>query len=98
MTKEEYCNLKRFENQWNISFEELMSKLKIAEDQVFKCYDLSENVRYLKVIHVLDNICFDLKECDINGAWVRCPYRKGSVKRFEIAARLYENDWQYLLK
>lgn len=95
MTKEEYSNLKRFKNQWDISFEELVCKLKIVQGQVFECYDLCSNIRYLKVVYALDNISFDLKECDINGDSVRFPYKRGNVKRFEIAARLYENDWQF---
>lgn len=98
MTREEYHNLKRFNNQWDLPFEKLVQTLKIDEGQIFECYDLSENIRYLKIAHTLDNICFDLKECDKNGNWVRCPYKKGGVKRFEIATRLYENDWQYLSK
>lgn len=93
MTKQVYNNLKRFNTKWQMPFMKLVATLKIEEQQMFKCYDLSNSVRYLKVTNALNNICYDLKECDANGNWVRCPYKKGSVKRFEIATRLYQNDW-----
>jgi hypothetical protein len=94
MTASEYYQLNRFPVTNSLPFDQFVSALKIKVNQIFVCYDMGENIRYLKITNALDNICFDTLECTPNGDYVRYPYKKGGVKRYEIAERLYDGDWK----
>ncbi len=96
MTATEYQHLKRFNVSITEPFIDYFNKLKLEIGQLFMCYDMGNQIRFVKVVEAIDNICFDVLECSSDGNYVRCPYKKGNIKRYEIAERLYEGDWRLL--
>ena len=94
MTAEEYTQLNRFEVSHNSTFEEFNRNLRFSENVIFECNTIHNTIKYVRIKCHLEFILFDMIECTASGGDVRCPYKRGSTRKSEIAERLYEGDWR----
>lgn len=95
MTTYEYQQLKRFKTGRRLSYDEFLKTLHFSENVIFECYTLSERITYVQIKNSFEGIFFDIVECSPEGNPVRCPYKRGSTRKEEIADRLYEGDWRF---
>jgi len=93
---QEYAQRKRFPVQINQSFERFAERLWLEDNTIFEVLTMPNTLIRLKITASYGDLLFDLKECTPSGEQVYRGYRRGSVEKTQIAARLYEGDWRIL--
>ncbi len=94
MTTSEYQNRNRFEVNNSVDFTEFLKSLHFTDKTIFECNTLSNTIKYLRISSQFYGMLFDLLECTSTGEPVRCPYKRGSTSKEEIAERLIAGDWR----
>lgn len=95
MTHNDYQQLKRFQTNHQLNYDEFLKTLHFPENVIFECYTLSENIKYVHIKNSFEGMFFDIVECNPEGGPVRFPYKRGSTRKEEIAERLYLGDWRF---
>jgi hypothetical protein len=95
ITGEQYRNRERFQRNFDCDFETFLYRLVINEGNIYKFKNIiAGGEGYVKITCEFANMLFDTKECNENGNLIRFGCRMGSVKKSEIAERIYEGDWK----
>jgi len=94
MTAEEYNNLKRFPVKHQHNRKDFGKSLRLTGKELFECYTISNNIKYVHITSSFNGKLFDILECTNEGKPVRCPYKRGMTHKEEIADRLFEGDWR----
>ena len=93
-TAAEYAERLRFETNFSEPFEDFCRRLYIEIDTIFEVYTLWGDIVYVRVTDCIENLLFDVKQCQPNGELVYRGLSAGSCNKSEIARLLYEGDWR----